>query len=86
MLAAADTAQRDRRLRTLAAALVIDLIAVTAEIADRWATLRVLLLEAGKRMDLNDSWIAATVMALGVPVLTQDDGFPEIGGISVIRV
>lgn len=86
VLAAADTAQRDRRLRTLAAALALDLVPVTEEIADRWAALRVLLLEAGERMGVNDSWIAATAMALDVPVLTQDDGFPEIGGLAVIRV
>lgn len=86
VLAAADTAQRDRRLRTLAGALILDLIPVTAEIADRWAALRVLLLESGERMGVNDSWIAATAMALGVPVLTQDTGFPEIGGLAVIRV
>lgn len=30
-------------------------------------------------MPVNDSWIAATAMAHGVPVVTQDLAFPELG-------
>jgi predicted nucleic acid-binding protein len=37
-------------------------------------------------MDINDSWIAATAIHLGVPVVTQDDGYPELLGLTVIRV
>ena len=38
-------------------------------------------------MELNDSWIAATAIARGWPVVTQDAGFPEsIDGLTVIRV
>ncbi len=33
-----------------------------------------------------DSWIAATAMALDVPVLTQDDGFPALEGLRVHRL
>ncbi len=86
VLAATDLTTRDRRLRTLAAALTLDPVPVDTAVADRWATLRVLLREGGLRMGLNDSWIAATAIALGVPVLTQDDGFPTIGSLRVIRV
>jgi predicted nucleic acid-binding protein len=38
------------------------------------------------QMPVNDSWIAATAMTLGVPVVTQDDDYVEVGGLSVIRV
>jgi predicted nucleic acid-binding protein len=37
-------------------------------------------------MDANDAWIAATAIAHGYPVVTQDAGFPEgIAGLAVIR-
>jgi len=35
---------------------------------------------------LYDSWIAATALALGVPVVTQDDGYAGVPGLPVIRV
>jgi predicted nucleic acid-binding protein len=34
---------------------------------------------------VNDSWIAATAMAHAVPVVTQDDDFPTVEGLAVIR-
>jgi predicted nucleic acid-binding protein len=37
-------------------------------------------------MPVNDSWIAATAIALGVPVVTQDDDYPPLPGLAVIRV
>jgi predicted nucleic acid-binding protein len=37
-------------------------------------------------MAVNDSWIAATAMALGVPVVTQDDDYVEVPGLAVIHV
>jgi len=85
VLAASDVVKRDRRLRTLAAALELDPIPIDANIAEHWATLRVMLRDNGCRMGVNDSWIAATAMALGIPVLTQDDDFPTLDGLSVIH-
>jgi len=37
-------------------------------------------------MPVNDSWIAATAMALDVPIVTQDDHFPPVKGLTVTRV
>ncbi len=87
VLAATDLGSRDQRLRTLTAALRLDPVPVDAAVAERWAALRIQLRDAGVRMGVNDSWIAATAMALDVPVATQDDGFPDtIDGLRVIRV
>lgn len=36
-------------------------------------------------MPVKDSWIAATALALGVAVVTQDDDFPVLGALHVIR-
>lgn len=86
VLAAVDLATRDRRLATLTGALVLDPVPVDEDVAAAWARLRVALRDLGVRMGVNDSWIAATAMALGVPVVTQDDGYPEVDGLAVIRV
>jgi predicted nucleic acid-binding protein len=86
VLVAADTATRDRRLSTLTRALVLDPVPIDAAVADAWARLRLLLRDAGLRMPVNDSWIAATALALGVPVVTQDADYVELDGLPVVRV
>jgi predicted nucleic acid-binding protein len=85
VLAATDLSTRDRRLRTLTAALELDPAPIDTSVAEHWAKLRVALRDAGLRMGVNDSWIAATALALAVPVLTQDDSFPTIDRLRVIR-
>lgn len=86
VLATNDIAVRDLRLRTLTRARELTPIPINADVADAWATLRVLLRDRGLRMAVNDSWIAATALALGVPVVTQDDDYIELPGLDVIRV
>jgi predicted nucleic acid-binding protein len=86
VLAARDILTRDLRLATLAEALRFDAVPIDQPVAETWARLRLLLRAAGQRMPVNDSWIAATAMMLAVPVVTQDDDYAEVGGLSVIRV
>jgi predicted nucleic acid-binding protein len=86
VLAAADLATRDRRLATLTEALALQPVTVDDGVAEAWASLRVRLLDSGQRMGVNDSWIAATAMALGVPVVTQDEGYVTVDGLEVIVV
>lgn len=86
VLAADDLRTRDRRLGTLTAALALDPLPVDDTVAEAWARLRVLLRDAGHRMPVNDSWIAATAMALGVPVVTQDDDYVELDEVPVVKV
>ena len=86
VLSAADPAVRDRRLSTLIFALALRPFPVDDAVAAAWARLRVLLRDQGLRMPVNDSWIAATAMALGVPVVTQDRDFPQLDELDVVRV
>jgi predicted nucleic acid-binding protein len=86
VLAAADISTRDVRLATLTEALAFDAIPIDQRVAETWARLRLELRAGGMQMPVNDSWIAATAMTLGVPVVTQDDDYVEVGGLSVIRV
>lgn len=77
---------RDRRLSTLTAALQLDPVPIDDAVAAQWARLRVLLRDSGLRMPVNDSWIAATAMALRVPIVTQDADFPVIPELAVTMV
>lgn len=86
VLAAVDVETRDRRLATLSEALALDPLPVDQTVAEAWALLRVLLRDMQKRMPVNDSWIAATAMSLGVPVVTQDEDYVEVPGLEIIRV
>ena len=86
VLATNDVKIRDQRLATLTAAMTLDPISVDDDVAAQWARLRVLLRDAGQRMPVNDSWIAATAMALDVPIITQDDDYIRLAELPVIRV
>lgn len=86
VLAATEVDARDRRLATLTSALALEPVVVDEAVAAQWARLRVLLRDAGQRMPVNDSWIAATAMALEVPVVTQGDAFSTVLRLQVIRV
>jgi len=86
VLVATTVEDRDRRLRTLTAALQLEPVPIDDQVATAWARLRVLLRNSQQRMPVNDSWIAATAMSLDVPVVTQDDDFPTVGGLGVVRV
>ena len=86
VLAAEDLAIRDRRLITLSTASALDPLPVDGAVAETWARLRIALRDAGRRMPVNDSWIAATAIAHGIPVVTQDDDYEDVPDLSVIRV
>lgn len=86
VLAADDVEVRDRRLSTLLGALLLDPLPVDTRVAEAWARLREELRVQGRRMPVNDSWIAATAIAHAVPVVTQDDDYADVPGLSVVRV
>ncbi|HEX2074214.1 MAG TPA: type II toxin-antitoxin system VapC family toxin [Geodermatophilus sp.] len=86
VLAASDVSVRSRRLTTLQ--LVADLhpVPIDTAVADQWARLRLLLAEDGRRVHVNDTWIAATALALDVPVVSQDTDYAALAEISDLRV
>ena len=86
VLSAGDLDARDRRLRTLSWAMGLEVVPVDQVVADAWARLRIELRDRGLRMPVNDSWIAATAIALDVPLVTQDDDHIEVSGLRIIRV
>ena len=86
VLAATELATRDRRLSTLAGALALRPLPIDDDVAAAWARLRLTLRDEGLRMPVNDSWIAATAMAHDVAIVTQNDDFPSLDLLEVIRV
>ena len=86
VIATPDVETRDRCLATLTQALVLQPMPIDEPVAEAWARLRLLLHDSGQRMPVNDSWIAATAMSLGVPVVTQDDDYVDVGGLQVTKV
>ncbi len=86
VLAAPDDAVRSARLRTLNRAESFEPFVIDRDVGGAWAALRLALGNAGRRMPLNDSWIAATALAHGMPVVTQDDDYDGVPGLEVIRL
>ncbi|WP_026877606.1 type II toxin-antitoxin system VapC family toxin [Jiangella gansuensis] len=87
VLMAPDDESRSRRLDTLTAAQRFEPVVVDEHVAAAWTLLRQRLKSVGVKMGVNDSWIAATAIAHGWPVVTQDQGFPGgVAGLDVIVV
>jgi len=86
VLMAASLEARARRMATLRLAESLAPLPVDDATADAWAVLVAGLRGAGRKVPVNDSWIAATAIARGIPVATQDDDYDEMPGVSVIRL
>ncbi len=41
---------------------------------------------AGRRLDLNASWIAATAIAHELPLVTQDRDYRDVPGLDVVAL
>lgn len=86
VLAARDTATRAVRMATVDALGDVEVLPVDVDVARIWAQLRVQLAEAGRRINVNDLWIAATAASRGLPVVAQDDDFAAVEGMAGVRV
>jgi predicted nucleic acid-binding protein len=87
VLAAKELGVRSRRLSTLQAVADLEPLPIDTAVADEWARLRLLLAEAGRRrVNVNDTWIAATALAHGVPVVSQDHDYEALAKISGLQV
>ncbi|HWX45775.1 MAG TPA: type II toxin-antitoxin system VapC family toxin [Solirubrobacteraceae bacterium] len=86
VLAAADLDTRARRLATLESLADIEVLVVDETVAASWALLRVHLATAERRLNVNDLWIAATALAHRIPVVTQDEDFGPVEGVSGLAI
>lgn len=86
VLAAKDTATRAVRLATLDRLGVMELLAINEDAAAAWARFRLHLAETRRRLNVNDVWIAATAVAHGIPLVTQDRDFDALDGVLGLTV
>jgi len=86
VLQARDAAAVSRRLSTYQLAQRFEALPVDEAVSDAWALLVSKLRAAGRRVPVNDSWIAATAIAHGIPVVTQDDDYNHMPDLDVIKI
>jgi predicted nucleic acid-binding protein len=89
VLAATTSDIRAQRLATLESVADIETLPVDDDAARMWARLRIYLAETGRRVRINDLWIAAIAASRALPVVTRDDDFAALDGaanLTIIRV
>lgn len=86
VLIAADADTRARRLATLESISDIDVLPIDEDVAAEWARFRMHLAESGRRINVNDLWIAATATAHDLPMVTQDDDLAPLQGVRGLHV
>jgi hypothetical protein len=75
-----------RRLSTYQLAQRFEALPVNGAVSDAWALLVSRLRAAGRKVPINDSWIAATAIAHQVPIVTQDADYDTMPDVEVIRL
>jgi predicted nucleic acid-binding protein len=75
-----------RRLSTYQLAQRFEPLAVDEAVSEAWALLISRLRAAGHKVLINDSWIAATAITHGVPIVTQDSDYDVMPDVEVIRI
>ncbi|HRN30118.1 MAG TPA: type II toxin-antitoxin system VapC family toxin [Terrimesophilobacter sp.] len=86
---APDVEARASRVASLATVSGLQTLPITDAAARHWGRLRARLLEAKRRLNVNDLWIASVALANDLPVVTQDADFDvlaDLGGPQVIKV
>lgn len=86
VLQASGPAAASRRLSTYQLAQRFEAIAVDEDVSDAWALLVSRLRESGRKVPINDSWIAATAVAHGVPIVTRDSDYDAMPDVEVIKI
>ena len=75
-----------RRLSTYQLAQRFQALPVDEAVSDAWALLVSRLRGAGRKVPINDSWIAATALAHQVPIVTQDADYDAMPDVEVVRL
>ena len=86
IFAAEDLKTRDRRLMTFELANRIVSLPVDEAVSRAWAQMRAYVQASGRKVGVNDMWIAATAAANEIPVLTQDGDFDALNGVAGLTV
>lgn len=80
---------RAQRMSTIEYLAAISNLIVDNGAATQWAKLRTAVADTGRKVNVNDLWIAAVALEHELPVVTQDgdfDLFAEVSDLEVIKV
>lgn len=91
VLNAGDPVTAARRLSTYQLAREFEPIPIDQAVSDAWALLVARLRSIKRRAPINDTWIAATALAHGVAVVTQDADYEpmmdaQVSALEVVRL
>jgi predicted nucleic acid-binding protein len=86
IFAAEDIETRDRRLMIFELANRIVTLPVDEKVSRVWSQMRAYAQASGKKVEVNDMWIAATAAAHEIPILTQDQDFDALSGVAGLTV
>jgi predicted nucleic acid-binding protein len=75
-----------RRLATYQLAQRFQPIEVDETVSEQWALLVARLRAAGRKVPINDSWIAATALAHDIPIVTQDGDYDAMPDLKVLKL
>ncbi|MBF6471511.1 MULTISPECIES: type II toxin-antitoxin system VapC family toxin [Nocardia] len=75
-----------RRLATYQLAQRFQPLELDEAIAEYWALLVARLRAAGRKVPINDSWIAATALAHDIPIVTQDGDYDTMPDLKVLKL
>ena len=85
VLAATEVPIRSRRLTALQAVTELNPLPIDTGVADHWAV-AITARTDRERINVNDTWIAATAMAHDVAVVTQDADFDALAELIELHV
>ena len=83
---ATDSQTRLARLVTYQAAMRMQLLPIDRQVSHHYAALRASVAKAGRRININDMWIAAIALYNQIPVITQDRDFDLLADVSKLDV
>ena len=74
----------EKKLKLFTDLLHVDVIVVNTDVARKYATIYLSLIEKGTKIPINDVWIAASCMEVGGTLLTRDKHFEVVDQIEKV--
>jgi tRNA(fMet)-specific endonuclease VapC len=74
----------ERKLRQIIGRLNIEIVSVDEDVARKYAIIYASLVKKGRKIPLNDVWIAACCMEVGGTLLTRDRHFEAVEQIQSV--
>ena len=78
--------ENEDRLQDTIKQLDIEIISIDRDVARKYAVIYLGLVQVGKKIPINDVWIAACCMHLGGTLYTRDRHFDAIAGLDLLSM